>query len=172
LSDLEEEWNSVLNEARRRAAMQGRSDVVEYLALREKNDLARRTAIQWLFEVFTEQVAIANRGGASVEIARNDQHSFKLGNSVMVGTILTFRSGIRALSIEAGWPRGPKDGIVKGGGLAQAQIRHFGRKAHDAELLLLKSPDGAPRWQVIEKSGLRVAFAENAVRGHLGAFLG
>jgi len=34
----------------------------------------------------------------------------------MVGPLLTLSFAVRALSIEAGWPRAPRDGFVRGGG--------------------------------------------------------
>ena len=56
----------------------------------------------------------------------------------MVGHLLTLTNGVRTLYVEAGWPRTPRDGFVRGGGLACASIRHLGIRAANQELLLIK----------------------------------
>jgi hypothetical protein len=172
LSELDEDWTRALAEAERRAREAGRGDIVDYLALKASNDLARKTAVNWLLEVFTAKVADLNRCGSSIQIKRADNHNFRAGVNTMVGTLLTFKSGVRSLMVEAGWPRSPRDGIVKGGGLAQGQIRHFGRKALDHELLLVRSRSGAPEWVVINKEGDRLALAEAVVEKHVRVFAG
>ena len=172
MSELEEEWARVLLQAEQRARAKGRGDVVEYLALRASNDEARRTGIEWLFATFTEYAGEANRAGSSVQITKADAHRFRSGNSTMVGTMLTFRLGVRALMIEAGWPRAPLDGIVRGGGLALAHIRHLGLRAADEELLLMRSTQGAPQWFILEKTGTRAQLFEARVRQHIRKFLG
>jgi hypothetical protein len=78
---------------------------------------------------------------------------------------------VRSLMVEAGWPRSPADGIVKGGGLAEARIRHFGRRAMDEEMLLVRSSDGKPRWLVLERSGNRVPLSERTIQHHVRVFL-
>jgi hypothetical protein len=171
LSELEEQWAAALAEAERRARASGRGDVVDYLALRASNDLARKTAIDWLFQAFITRASELNRAGASIQIIRSDDHRFRTGAATMVGTLLTFKTGVRSLMVEAGWPRTPRDGIVRGGGLAHAQIRHFGRKAFDAELLLARAADGTPQWFVIEKTGRRLQLMESVVHGHITGFL-
>jgi hypothetical protein len=172
LSELDEDWTRALAEAERRAREAGRGDLVDYLALKATNDLARKTAVNWLFEVFTAKVADLNRRGSSIQIKRADNHNFRAGVNTMVGTLLTFKSGVRSLMVEAGWPRTPRDGIVRGGGLAQAQIRHFGRKALDHELLLVRSRAGVPEWVVIDKEGDRLALVEGMVERHVRVFAG
>ncbi|HMF55511.1 MAG TPA: hypothetical protein VK619_04065, partial [Pyrinomonadaceae bacterium] len=139
MSELDEAWELAIAEAERRARSVGRGDVAEYLSLRASNDLARRAGIEWLTATFTAVVGEANRKGAGATIKHDDVHRFRAGNSTMVGTLITFRCGVRSLMIEAGWPRTPRDGIVRGGGLASAHIRHFGRRSADEELLLLRS---------------------------------
>lgn len=172
MSELDEVWAKALAEAERRARVAGRGDVAEYLALRASNDQARRAGIDWLLATFTNLAGEANRAGAGVQIERHDAHSFRAGNSTMVGMLLVFRSGLRALSIEAGWPRKPQDGIVTGGGLARAHINHFGNARANAELLLVRSPaSGAPQWLMLEKSGVRTELLESHVRQHLNKFL-
>ncbi len=171
MSELDEAWELAIAEAERRARRAGRSDVAEYLALRASNDLARRAGIDWLMTTFTAAVGEANRAGASVSIKHDDLHRFRSGTSTMVGTLITFRCGVRSLMIEAGWPHIPRDGIVRGGGLASAHVRHFGRRSADEELLLLRSREGAPQWVALQKEGARTFFTEERVRHHVKKFL-
>ena len=48
MSELEDAWEIALAEASQRARGAGREDIARYLDLRTKNDLLRRTAIDWL----------------------------------------------------------------------------------------------------------------------------
>jgi hypothetical protein len=82
----------------------------------------------------------------------------------MVGHLLTLTNGVRTLFVEAGWPRAPRDGVVRGGGLAAAHIRHLGIKAANEELLLAKSTNGAPAWKSIKKNYFLL---EADIRRHL-----
>ncbi len=134
MSELDEAWAEALAEAQQRAAAAGRRDVAEYLRLRASNDLLRQTGIDWLLNTFTILAGKANRAGASIQIAREDAHRFQVGNATMVGPLLTLSFGVRALSIEAGWPRAPRDGFVRGGGLACARIKHRGKKSANEDL--------------------------------------
>ena len=172
MSEFDEEWARALAEAERRARMSGRGDVAEYLQLRQTNDFARQTGTDWLFSTFTEHAGLANRKGASIRVERREAHRFHVGNSTMVGTLLTLQLGLRSLMIEAGWPRAPRDGIVRGGGLASARIRHFGLRNADEELLLVYTEDGRPHWLVIETSGERTRLLEERVRRHITKLLG
>ena len=171
MSELDEAWELAIAEAERRARNVGRGDVAEYLSLRASNDLARRAGIEWLMTTFTVVVGEANRNGAGVSIKHDEAHRFRAGNSTMVGTLITFRSGVRSLMIEAGWPRTPRDGIVRGGGLASAHVRHFGRRSADEELLLLRSARDVPQWVALEREGARFDFTEERIRHHVKKFL-
>lgn len=178
LSELEAEWARRLAEAEQRARTSGRSDVADYLALRALNDVARNVGIEWLLAAFTAHASEVNRtaAGASVVLAHADAHRFRVGNSTMVGRRLTLTAGVRSLTIEAGWPRTPSDGIVRGGGLAAARVSHFGNRRDDDELLLTQSGDGdataAPRWFVLDANGAqRVPFEETRVREHVTKLL-
>lgn len=172
MSELDEEWAEAMAEAERRARASGRGDIVEYLSLRAANDLARKVGIQWLLATFSTHAGRANRAGASIRIEERDAHRFHVGNSTMVGTLLTFRLGVRSLMVEAGWPRTPRDGVVRGGGLAHAHIRHFGNRKADEELLLVQTQNGPPQWFVLEKEGARSELLEARVRQHLNKFIG
>jgi hypothetical protein len=171
LSELDEQWTLALAEAERRARAGGRTDLVDYLSLRNANDLARNVSIDWLFETFQSCAGEANRQGYSIQITKGDAHRFAVGNATMVGRLLNFNLGVRKLMIEAGWPRMPRDGFVRGGGLASAHIRHFGRRASDEELLLMRERDSAPRWFILERTGERTSLSEERIRHHLNRFL-
>jgi len=132
MSELEEAWELALAEARQRARSAGRADLTSYLNLRSKNDLLRRTAIDWLTATLTALAGEANREGAGIQIERQDSHTFRRDSATMVGTQLTLRRGVRALAVESGWPRKPVDGFVRGDGLACANIKHFGRPRANA----------------------------------------
>lgn len=172
MSELDEAWAQALAEAERRARQTGRNDVADYLALRASNDLARSTGIDWLLSTFTLLAGEANRRGGGVQLTRQDAHRFQVGNATMVGTLLTFRAGVRQLSIEAGWPRAPGDGFVRGGGLASGHIKHFGLRGADEQLLLVRQGTAAPQWVVLEKTGERSPLVEAVMRRHLQRFLG
>ena len=171
MSELDEEWAQVLAEAERRARSAGRGDLVEYLRLRASNDQARSTGLEWLFETFTLLAGVANRAGAGVQIIKKEGHRFEIGSATMVGRLLTLKSGVRQLMIEAGWPRAPGDGFVPGNGLAGGRIRHFGIKSANEELLLVRSQKGTPQWLVLERAGTRTELLEARVRQHLRKLL-
>jgi hypothetical protein len=156
----------------------GRSDVADYLALRALNDVARNVGIEWLLATFTAHAGEVNRtAGAGLGLTHADEHRFRVGNSHMVGRRLTLAAGVRMLTVEAGWPRTPHDGIVCGGGLAAARISHFGNRRDDDELLLVQSTENdattpAPRWFVLDANGARHApFEEARVRQHVAKLL-
>jgi len=168
MSELDEAWAAALSEAERRARLAGRNEVAEYLALKNSNDLLRKAGIDWLLAEFTVLAGEANRAGASIQIAKQDGHRFPTGTSTMVGHLLTLTNGVRTLFVEAGWPRAPRDGVVRGGGLAAAQIRHLGIKSANEELLLARSKTGAPAWKSIEKNYFLL---EADIRRHLNILL-
>jgi hypothetical protein len=171
MSELDEAWALALAEATQRARAAGRTDVAEYLALRNSNDLLRKTAITWLMETFVSLAADANRAGASIQLSREDAHRFKVGNSTMVGRLLTLRNGVRTLFIEAGWPRLPSDGFVSGGGLARGNIRHLGIKSADVELLLIRSKAGTPEWVVLDEDGRHQQLHESSANHQIQILL-
>jgi len=171
VSELEEAWEIALAEARQRARSAGRSDIASYLNLRSKNDLLRRTAIDWLTATLTALAGEANRKGAGIQIERQDSHTFHRDSATMVGTQLTLRRGVRALAVESGWPRKPADGFVRGHGLACANIKHFGRPRSNAELILSPSTKGLPQWLVIDKTQTRTPLTESQIRQHLSILL-
>jgi hypothetical protein len=172
LGGFDEENERRMEEARERASGGGRGDVLEYLNLRAANDAVRSRAVEWLVEVFTAAAGELNRAGAGLALARTDAHRFRVGNSSMVGARLVLHRGVRRLTVEAGWPRAPRDGIVRGGGLASALVGHFGDARAGEELLLLPGPpDAEARWFVVEKTGARSELNPGHLRRHLTRLL-
>ena len=169
MGELDEAWAAALSEAEQRARLAGRRDVAEYLSLRNSNDLIRTAGVDWLITVFTTLAGDANRNGASIQISKKEDHRFPIGTSTMVGRLLRLSSGVRTLSIEAGWPRTPRDGIVRGGGLACANIRHMGLKNASDELLLSKSTTGAPAWKSLLRK--RSFIHESDLRRHVAILI-
>ena len=170
MGELDEAWAAALSEAEQRARLAGRKDIAEYLSLKNSNDLIRTAGVNWLIAGFTALAGDANRNGASIQISKKDGYRFSLGTSTMVGHLLTLTSGVRTLSIEAGWPRTPRDGFVRGGGLACANIRHMGIKGASDELLLSKSTNGSPAWKSTLKK--RSAIHESDLRRHILILMG
>lgn len=169
MGELDEAWAAALSEAEHRARLAGRKDVAEYLSLRNSNDLIRTAGVDWLVAGFTTVAGDANRAGAAIQISKKDGHRFARGSSTMVGHLLTLTNGVRTLYVEAGWPRTPRDGFVRSGGLACANIRHMGIKAANEELLLLKSASGAPTWQSASKK--HTFLHESDIRRHISILL-
>ena len=168
MSELDEAWAVALLEAERRARLAGRRDIADYLSLRNSNDLLRKAGVDWLIAEFTSLAGDANRAGASIRIETHEGHRFRTGNSTMVGHQLTLTNGVRTLYVEAGWPRTPRDGFVRGGGLACASIRHLGIRKANEELLLTKSTNGTPAWK---SSETKHAVHEADMRRHLKILL-
>ena len=172
MSELDEAWAVALAEAETRARMAGHVDLAAYLSLRNANDLVRSTGITWLMSTSEILAGEANRDGASIQIATVDKHRFAIGNDTMVGRLLTLTYGVRQLFIEAGWPRTPSDGIVRGGGLAAANIKHMGIKAASEVLRLVQSPHGPPSWVLAEsKAGTSAEIHEVNLRKHIATLL-
>jgi hypothetical protein len=171
MSELEEEWELALSEAQERARAAGKRDIADYLNLRRRNDLLRRTATEWFINVFVVMAGEANRHGAGIQIEQHEENQFRRGNATMVGHRITLRRGVRALTIETGWPRTPKHGIVSGGGLACANIKHFGRSRSNAELLLSHAKNGGPCWLMTDRLGNSLALTEENLRAQFRKLL-
>lgn len=165
MSDLEQAWELALAEAHERARAAGRRDIADYLNLRRKNDLLRRTATDWLIQSFVTMAGDANRAGAGVAFEQHEHHRFARGTASMVGKRIVLRRGVRELTVESGWPRTPRDGFIRGGGLACANIRHFGRPRMNTELMLVPSSKGAPQWLVL-KDDIRSQLTASDLRRH------
>ena len=83
----------------------------------------------------------------------------------MVGSALVLHRGVRALTIECGWPRTPRDGVVRGNGLACANIKHLGQARYDDELILVTTEENKPQWCVV-KAGSRSLLTASVLRSH------
>jgi hypothetical protein len=171
MSELDEAWAAALAEAELKARRAGRGDVADYISLKNSNDLIRKAGVEWLITTFKNWAGEANRNGGSLQSSFQESHRFRVGNSTMVGNLLTLSNGVRTLFVEAGWPRTPRDGFVRGGGLACANIRHLGIKGATEELLLAKATAGSPNWSSLNKLHHRVVFHESDVRRHLNLLL-
>ena len=169
MGELDEAWAAALSEAERRARLAGRKDVVEYLSLKNSNDLLRTAGVDWLVNAFTISAGEANRAGASIQISKQDAHRFQTGTSTMVGPLLTLSNGVRTLYVEAGWPRTPRDGFVRGGGLASANIRHMGIRSASEELLLFKLNTGTPAWKGTSRKDTYLL--ESDIRRHISILI-
>ena len=169
MSELDEAWAAALSEAEHKARLAGRKDVAEYLSLKNTNDLLRKAGVQWLIETFTIAAGDANRAGGSIQISKTDDHRFKVGNSTMVGQLVTLSYGVRTLFVEAGWPRVPRDGFVRGGGLACANIRHMGIRAASEELVLAKTNNGTPNWKSLTRQ--RPHLQQSDIHHHISILL-
>src|SRR6266850_723787 len=140
-------------------------------SLRNSNDLLRKAGVEWLITSFTTLAGEVNRVGSSLAITNDEGYRFRTGSSTMVGRRLTLANGVRTLFLEAGWPRTPRDGVVRGGGLACGTVRHLGLRDSSEEILLVKSESGAPRWVIVKKHGSRAPFHESSVRRHIAILL-
>jgi len=171
VSGFDEDYESRMAEAQTRARTQGRGDVVEYLSLRAANDSVRARAVEWLLDSVMAAAGELNRAGAGLTLARTDSHRFRVGNSTMVGSRLTLSRGLRSLTLEAGWPRAPRDGIVRGGGLASARAGHFGDRKGDEEFLLVPAGRDDARWLVVDGKGARTDLDQERLRAHVARLL-
>ncbi len=169
MTELDEAWEVALAQATQRAQGSGRADIARYLDLRQRNDLLRRAATDWLLDAVFALAAEANRKGGTIEIERTEEHRFTRGAATMVGSALVLRRGVRSLTIESGWPRAPRDGVVRGNGLACANIKHLGQARYDDELILVTSEKGSPQWCVV-KAGSRSLLTASALRHHFSMF--
>jgi len=169
--ELHEAWAAALADAEAQARAAGRTDIAEYLALRSSNDLLRKTASDWLLATFTNVAGEMNRAGASLQITNEDNYQFKMPNAVMVGQLLKLENGVRQLLVEVGWPRVPKHGFIRGGGLAIGRLRHVGMKSASEHIRLITSPEGAPRWIVENTHDTLAEIHEANIREHLAILL-
>src|SRR5206468_12997146 len=101
-------------------------------------DAIRAAGVKWLLEAF---ISTAFDHDPSLNIERQEGHTFQHGNSTMAGTLLTVRHGVRCLGIEAGWTRAPSHGIMREAALARANILHFGRAKENEGLKLVHGKD-------------------------------
>lgn len=169
MPELDDIWSKMLADAVSDARSSGRHDVADYLALKATNDQIRQKSVAWLFDTVIGLAAEANRTNSSITIEREQPHNFAFRGSNMVGGLVRVRSGVRSVTVEAGWTRTPADGIMRGGALAHARIVHFGMPEHRTELVLARMAD-LPEWVDPARGG--AVFRGADMQRHLDIFLG
>lgn len=147
VNELDESWTRMLDAAIEKARGTGRHGVADYLSLKQSNDIIRQASIEWLFDSFVKIAAESNRQNTAMTIEREEPHEFSFRNAKMAGSLLRIRLGVRCLSVEAGWPRTPSHGFMRGGALAAARIIHFGMPRAGADLVLARNTD-IPEWNL------------------------
>ncbi len=162
MTELDQVWSRMIGEAAANANNDGRQAVADYLRLKATNDALRIVGVRWLFDTFIEIAGEAVRRNAAITIEREDPHNFSYGSSNMVGSLLSIRYGVRCLSVEAGWTRTPRDGVMLNGALAVTRIAHFGIPNAADEYRLVHA-DTFPKWLAngsvaVESSELRRHF--------------
>jgi hypothetical protein len=145
--ELDQLWSQMLENAAEKAARSGRADVAEYLRLRSANDAIRSAAATWLIDSAAEIASNFQPTHRLLTIEREEPHRFEHERSRLVGTALRIQHGVRCLTVEAGWTRTPADGVMKGGALALARLRHRGMAGSDSILSLVLS-DPLPLWRI------------------------
>lgn len=171
VSELDETWAAAVADAEARARAAGRADMTEYLALRGSNDLLRTTACDWLTATFRNVAGEMNRAGASLQISSDDNYQFTVANAALLGKLLKLENGVRQLLVEVGWPRVPKDGFIRGGGLALGRLRHIGIKSASEQIRLVTSREGSPRWIVENNREPAEEIREANIRHHIAVLL-
>lgn len=166
MTELDQIWSKMLDEASLKAGNAGRGHVAEYLRLRATNDAIRTAGVGWLFDTVIEIAGRAVRDLHGITMERQEPHNFPHGNSNMVGSRLEIHLGVRCLTVEAGWARTPTDGIMRNGALAFARITHFGMQKNGADLRLVHA-ENLPNW--LTDADTRVDSHE--LRRHFGVFL-
>jgi hypothetical protein len=167
MTELDQVWSQMLGEATENAAASGRHDLADFLRLKATNNAIRSAGVKWLFDAFIELAGEAVRTNAAVTIEREEPHSFAHGNSNMVGSRLLIRHGVRCLTVEAGWTRTPRDGVMRGGALAFARVSHFGIPRAAEEFRLVHG-ETLPVWL----AGAGSAVETKDLQHHFNLFLG
>lgn len=170
MNELDEVWAEKLNEAAAKARASGRADVAEYLRLKATNDMIRQTSVNWLLGSLLEIADEEKRGGSRIVVETENPYRFAYRNAHLIGSLVSFRQGVRCLTVETGWTRTPADGFMRGGALAAARISHFGISKHNAELVLVLEED-TPNWFSVDQAGKRVPFDSRNLNHHFRIFL-
>jgi hypothetical protein len=170
VTELDQFWAEEIAQSLERAKAAGRPDIADYLTLRASNDFLRSAAVKWLLRSFVDIGEDFRLQGRNISIETNTSHSFTVGHSTMVGSQLSFRLGLRGLTIEAGWTRTPEHGFMRGGGLAFARVHHYGYAKKTRELVLIRI-DERPVWVVQEDERLRTPLFEDFFHENFTFFL-
>jgi hypothetical protein len=165
MTELDEVWSQMLQSAAENARSSGRHGLAEYLDLRSSNDALRRAAVKWLFDSMAEIGTDPAAARFDIDLVKDEPHNFDYRGANLVGSRLSLRYGVRCLSLEAGWPRTPKDGFIRGGAMAVAKLSHFGMPS-DAETLLLLRPAEMPAWFRSGQENTYLPFGFDDLRRH------
>jgi hypothetical protein len=171
MTELDQMWSQMLDEAIAAARTSARGHVADYLDLKSRNDALRTAGVRWLFEAVIEIASEANRQFAALVIEREDPHNFPHLGANIAGALLRVRHGVRCLTVEAGWTRTPADGFMRGGALAIAKFTHFGMAKMNMDLLL-KPSENAPGWIAAIPDGRTAPVDEVFLRRHFSVLLG
>ena len=171
MSELDQLWSQMLDEALASARDTGRHDVVDYLDLKARNDALRNAGVRWLFESLIGIAGEATRQYSAITIDREEPHNFPHRGANLAGSLLVFSLGVRCLKVEAGWTRTPADGFMRGGALAVAKVSHFGLANMNAELHL-KPAESSPGWVAYYADGASMPVDESFLRRHFAIFMG
>ncbi len=136
MTELDELWSQMLGSNASFASEAGRRHIADYLKLKATNDAVRQVGVGWLIDSLIEIAGPALRDHPKLTVEREEPHRFARGNSMMVGSLIVVRQGVRCMTVEAGWARTPADGIMLRGALAFARITHFGMPKAGAEFRL------------------------------------
>jgi hypothetical protein len=166
MSELDQMWTNLLDEASLNAINTGRPDVAEYLRLKLANDTIRRIGVDWLFDTSIDLAIELQQTYNNLNIERVSPHSFTKGASKMIGSLVRFQYGVRCFSVEAGWARTPSDGIMRNGALAQSYLKHFGITSENADYRLVRG-ENLPVWR--DDSGGEITTA--ILRKHFATLL-
>lgn len=170
MTAFDEIWGQLVAESGPAGNAPDRRLIYDFIALKNANDEIRNQAVERLIALFTELAAHANRRNIAIAIERDEQHNFKAFGSNMVGVKVSFRHGVRCLTIEAGWTRRAGDGIMRGGALAVAHLRHFGIRRHGSDLVLLKSESGH-QWFEVDASNTVHPIRPERLARHLAVLI-
>ena len=170
MTELDQFWAKEIERALERAKEAGRQDIADYLNLRASNDFLRTAAVKWLMRSFIDIGDEFRLKGCDILLETDTSHSFAVGHSTMVGSRLSFRCGLRGLTVEAGWTRTPEHGFMRGGGLASARVSHYGFARKTRELLLIKIEE-RPVWVIQEDENLRTPLFEDFFLENFSFFL-
>jgi hypothetical protein len=129
-------WETMLEEAKKRAS----GVVADFISLRSQNDLLRKAGIDWVLDTVIK-FATDPRLRPPIEIMREEPHEFFDKSTRLVGQKLQLNQGLRCMILEAGWPRIPSDGFIRGGGLALVKIKHKGFSEKNVTLRLKREGD-------------------------------
>lgn len=169
MNDLDQVMPDALFDAPELSLPTGR--LADYLAVKAANDEIREKSVGQLLAAFELLADHANRNKAAVKVERRDEHRFEINGSRVSGSIVSFRHGVRCLTIEAGWTRTPGDGFMRGNAMALARISHFGIPSAGMELRLVKFDD-VFRWFRTDARGVSVSIELDDLIGHFRTFLG